>query len=143
MSSSLILPHSQRHWVPQGHTPLAPACTCNALAFLLSLQCVHLCIIMEVTVHIHLQGNQEHPPHGASGSMCRSVQQMGIYHLNAFSRLCGDQSTISQSSTRAHTKRTMATGYHMLYGGHWLPPSSGVLDSSTFCVFCRLSPLYH
>ena len=44
----------------------------------------------------------------------------------------------SQCSTGAHTERIAATQYHVLYGGHWLPPSSGVSGSSTCWVSCRL-----
>ena len=44
---------------------------------------------------------------------------------NAFSVLSGEPYVASQSSTRPHAERVVATWYHMLYGGHWLPPSSG------------------
>ena len=49
---------------------------------------------------------------------------------NAFSRLSDNPPTTSQSSTTAHTKRIMATWYHMPPSGHWLPPSSGASGSS-------------
>ena len=55
---------------------------------------------------------------------------------NTFSILSGEPSTASQSSTGAHTKKIAATWYHMLYGGHWLPPSSGAC-----WVSCRLGQL--
>ena len=44
--------------------------------------------------------------------------------------------------TGAHVKRTEATQYHMLSGGHWLPPSSGASDSPTRWVSCQLCQLY-
>ena len=47
------------------------------------------------------------------------------HHSNVFSILSGDPVTASQSSIEAHAKRTTATRYHMLCGGHWLPPSIG------------------
>ena len=60
---------------------------------------------------------------------------------NTFSRLSGEP-TASQSSTRAQAKRISATGYHMLSGGHWLPPSSGASGSSTLWIWCWLYQLY-
>ena len=60
---------------------------------------------------------------------------------NTFSILSGEPSTVSQSSTGAHTKKIAATWYHTLYGGHWLPPSSGTSGSPTCWVSCRLGQL--
>ena len=74
---------------------------------------------------------------------CHSSQ----YHLfakkeltacNAVWTLSSELSTASQSSTRAHAKRMAATRYHMFYGSHWLPPSSGASGSSTSRVSCWL-----
>ena len=77
---------------------------------------------------------------------------------NAFSVLSGEPYVASQSSTRPHAERVVATWYHMLYGGHWLPPSSGALGSptcwypadllgasgSSACwISCLLCQLYH
>ena len=42
--------------------------------------------------------------------------------------------TASQSSTGAYVKRITATWYHMLYGSHWLPPSSGASGFSACLV---------
>ena len=50
---------------------------------------------------------------------------------NTFSMLSSELSTTSQSSTGAHTERAAATQHHILYGGHWLAPSSGVSGFST------------
>ena len=61
---------------------------------------------------------------------------------NAFSMLSGDPFTTSQSSTRAYVERMAATWYHVLYGGHWLPLSSGSSGSSTRWISCQLCQLY-
>ena len=49
--------------------------------------------------------------------------------------------TCSQSSTGAQAKRISVTGYHMLSGGPWLPPSSGASGSPTCWESCRLCQL--
>ena len=64
---------------------------------------------------------------------------------NAFSMLYHEPSTSSHSSTGAHAKKVAATWHHMLYGGHGLPPSSGVSGSSTCWVshqLCRFYPWF-
>ena len=61
---------------------------------------------------------------------------------NAFSMLSGDPSITSQSSTRACMERMAAMWYHMLYGGHWLPLSSGSPGSCTCWISCQLCQLY-
>ena len=55
--------------------------------------------------------------------------------------LSGDLSTASQSSTGAQAERITATWYYKLYGGHWLPPSSGASGSSICWASCRLHQL--
>ena len=55
--------------------------------------------------------------------------------------LSGDLSTASQSSTGAHAEGITATWYYKLYGGHWLPPSSGASGSSICWASCRLHQL--
>ena len=97
------------------------------------------------------------PPHGASGSLCHQDKRE-LTTCNALSVLFSEPSATSQSSTTAHAERIAATRYHMLYGGHWLPPSSGALGSltcwypadllgasgSSACwISCRLCQLYH
>ena len=62
---------------------------------------------------------------------------------NAFSVLAGNLSTASQSSTRIHAERIVATWYHMLQGGHWLPPCIGASGSSACWVSCWPYQLYH
>ena len=62
---------------------------------------------------------------------------------NTFSVLSGELFTASQCSTRAHAERTMATWYHMLCSGHWLPPPTGASGSPTCWVSCRLTQLSH
>ena len=57
---------------------------------------------------------------------------------NIFTMLSSELSTTSQSSTGAQAERITATQNHMVYGGHWLPPSSGASGSSTCWVSCRL-----
>ena len=39
-------------------------------------------------------------------------------------------------------ERTTVTQYHILSGGHWLPPSSGASGSPTLWVSCQLRQLY-
>ena len=73
---------------------------------------------------------------------CCLVQQMGT-HCNTFSMFSGEPFTASQSSTRAHTKRIMATGYHMLSGSHWLSSSSETSSSPIYWVSCQKRQLYH
>ena len=83
------------------------------------------------------------PPHGASGSLCHQDKRE-LTTCNALSVLFSEPSATSQSSTTAHAERIAATRYHMLYGGHWLPPSSGISGSSTCwvscCLFCEEAP---
>ena len=102
---------------------------------------MHWCGITESIIHIHLQGSQENPPHGASGNLCCLAWQTGLTTSNIFSVLSREPSITFQSSTRAQAERIIATQYHMLYGGHWLPPSSGASGSSTCWVSCRLRQL--
>ena len=81
-------------------------------------------LMVPVTVHGTLSGKWE------------------LTSCNAFSVLSCDVSIISQSSTGAHTERTVATRYHILCGVHWLPPSTGASGSPTCWVshhLCRLS----
>ena len=75
------------------------------------------------------------PPHGASGSLCRH-DKWELTTCNALSVLASEPSAASQPSTKAHAERIAATWYCMLYGGHWLPPSSTASGSSTCWVSC-------
>ena len=104
-----------------GSTGAGPRQVYTVLTLLSSLKFVHLCIITEGMIHISLQGSQQNLPHGASRSMTVRAALSGKWELttyNAFSRLTRDLSTTFQSSTGAHTKRTVTTRYHMLCGGH-------------------------
>lgn len=68
---------------------------------------------------------------GHTVSMLHIGHQCGIrtrsVFSNAFSFLSRESSTASQCSTGAHAESIVATWYHMLYGGPWLPPSSVAL----------------
>ena len=70
----------------------------------------------------------------AAVHICWFTWQGRAHRLNVFSILSGDPFTASQSSIGAHAERTMATRYHMLCGGHWLPPSIGASGSPTCWV---------
>ena len=87
--------------------------------------------ITESTVHIHLQGSGKiHLT--VSAAVCAAFfGKRELAACNAFPMLSGEPSTTSQSSTGAHTERATAIQHHILYGGHWLAPSSGVSGFST------------
>ena len=69
---------------------------------------------MESTIHICLQGIQVVP-----AAVCATLfSKWELTTYNTFSVLSGDLSTAFQSSTGVHPERTVATWYHVLYGGH-------------------------
>ena len=97
---------------------------------------------MQGMIHICLQSSQENPPYGASGSPCHLVWQMGTHCLKCNVSAIGWPPQLEFH--QVHSKRIAATRYHdMLYGDHWLPPSSGATGSSTCWVSCRLFQLFH
>ena len=90
-------------------------------------------------------GKSTLPPHYTSMPAVVHVTLFSKWEFaayNAFSMLSSELPIASLSSTRAHAKRTAAMWYHMLYGGHWLSPSSEASGSPTCRVSCQLSQLY-
>ena len=74
------------------------------------------------TLAWHCIGHHPYSPPGQSGrsfprfqcSLCRLVWQTGTHCLYAFSKLSGEPSTTSQSSTGTHAERIAVTWYQML-----------------------------
>ena len=125
------LPHSSRHWVPQGHASLAPVCVYAALALLIS------------ATHALAQHHYPYLPSRQSG---KSVVPAAV-SATLFSKA---PVTHFQCSLANHPLppslpaepmlRITATWYHMLSGGHRLPPFSRA--SFTSWVSCQLHQLY-
>ena len=135
-------PCCQRCWVLQSHGVLA-------------LMPVFIALVLpSVFAHCalawHHRGHHPYSHPGQSGRSTPQRQQQSVppclANRNSLpvmpSMLSGEPSTASQSSAGAHIKRTTATRYHMLCGGHWLPPSSGASGSPHCQVPCGLHQLY-
>ena len=136
-----LLPHCQRCWVLQGHRVLALKPIYIALV-LPSLCTLHIDTASQRALSIFaFRAIRKTPPHGAGGSP-RPHDKRELTTCNTLPVPSSKLSTISQSSTRAHAERIAAKWYHMLYGGLWLPPSSGASGSSTCWVSCWLCQLY-
>ena len=104
---------------------------CKAFSILL---CTHTASGRAFSMFAFKAVNKIHLTMLAAVHICWFTWQGRAHRLNVFSILSGDPFTASQSSIGAHAERTMATRYHMLCGGHWLPPSIGASGSPTCWV---------
>ena len=139
---SHLPPRCQRCWVLQGHGVLA-------------LTPIYAVLVLpRVSAHCtpawHHREHYQYSPSGQSGKhtpRCQAVPAtlFGKWELtacNPFSILSSEPSTTSQSSNWSPCQENRGHQYHMLSGGHWLPPSSGASDSPTCWISCQLCQLY-
>lgn len=104
--------------------------------WVLSLMTIYIDLVVpSISAHCTLrQHHGEHYPYSLSGqsgkstlqcqlqSMCCLVWQ--IHHLQQlFRAIHCTIHCLPVFPTKAHTEKIIATCYHMLYGGQWLPPS--------------------
>ena len=139
---SHLPPRCQRCWVLQGHGVLALTPIYAAL------------VLPRVSAHCtpawHHREHYQYSPSGQSGKhtpRCQAVPAtlFGKWELtacNPFSILSSEPSITSQSSNWSPCQENRGHQYHMLSGGHWLPPSSGASDSPTCWISCQLCQLY-
>ena len=71
------LPHSSRHWVPQGHASLAPECVYAALALLISATCA---LAQHHYPYLPSRQSGKSTPHG-QWQYTLLCPAMGIHHL--------------------------------------------------------------
>lgn len=121
-SSPSSLLHSLRCWVPHGRASLAPACVCAALALPpISTTCTLLQHHRELYPYSPSRqlGKNSTPRH--SHSPCCPILEMGAHCLwHLFNATWWPIHCFPVFHWGPH-QEDMATCYHMLCGGHWLP----------------------
>ena len=129
---SHLPPRCQRCWVLQGHGVLAlmPICVVLVLSSI-SAHCTQAQHHGEYSPYLPLGWSGKSTPQCQRQSPATLFSKRELTTCNTFSVLSGELFTASQCSTRAHAERTMATWYHMLCSGHWLPPPTGASGSPT------------